>query len=104
MSTLVAGTGVAPVRLETTAPRPVRIAAVACGGWSSELYPKCAPTQVSPEPQLGHVGGWQSPSSTHCEAVVTEQFPGVGSGCPQSKIQRPRPTMRSPVPAQAQAG
>ena len=54
--------------------------------------------------QEEHVGEVQSLSSTHCTLVVTEQLPGCAPGCPQSKIQRPMPTIRSPVPAQAQAG
>src|SRR6266446_6531078 len=80
------------------------MAAVACGGWSSALYPKWAPTQVSMSPQVEHVGELQSLSITHCALVVTEQLPGWAPGCPQSKIHRPMPTIRSPVPAQAHAG
>ena len=95
---VVGGTPTAGARgpFNKTAPRPTRMAAVACGGCISALYPKWTPTQLSP---LG-----QSLSMTHCRDMVDEQFPGVGSGWPQSKIQRPSPTMRSPVPAHAQAG
>src|SRR5947208_3118719 len=103
MSALVAGTGVATTA-DTMPPRPLRMAAVACGGWSAALYPKWTPTQVSPSPQVEQVGELQSLSSTHCWLVVTEQFPGMAPGCPQSKIHRPMPTIRSPVPAQAHAG
>ena len=55
-------------------------------------------------PQVEHVGELQSLSSTHGALVVTEQVPGWAPGCPQSKIHRPMPTIRSPVPAQAHAG
>ena len=95
-SARVAGTAGAPARFSRMPPRPCRMAAVACGGCISALYAKWALAQVSP---FG-----QSLSMTHCCDVVAEQFPGVGPGCPQSKIQRPMATTRSPVPAHAHAG
>ena len=39
----------------------------------------------------------------HAWVVVVEQLPGVESGWPQSKIQRPSPTILSPSPGHAKA-